>query len=66
MPLIKNTLVAVALLSVIVSMTVFIPSQSNMAVFSVSASPYFSDEGFYKIVFGFSGADGSYSVELYD
>ena len=65
MPLIKNTLVAASLLTVLVSMMVFIPSQSNMAVFSVSASPYFSEEGFYKILFGFSGVDGSYSVELY-
>jgi hypothetical protein len=36
-----------------------------MAVFSVSASPYYSEEGFYKILFGFSGSDGSYSVVLY-
>lgn len=61
----KNSLVAVALLTVIVSLSVFIPAQSNMAVFSVSASPYFSEEGFYKILFAFSGNEGSYSVELY-
>ncbi|MEN6621205.1 MAG: hypothetical protein ABFD50_06640 [Smithella sp.] len=63
MPLIKNTLVAAALLTVIVSMTVFIPAESNMAVFSVSASPYFSTEGFTKLTFGFytseAGAFGS-------
>lgn len=59
----KNSLIAVALLTVIVSLSVFIPSQNNMAVFSVSASPYFSTEGFTKLTFGFytseAGAFGS-------
>lgn len=53
----KNSLVAVSLLLVIVSLTVFIPTQSNMAVFSVSASPYYSTEGFTKLIFGFYTPD---------
>jgi len=65
MPLIKNTLVAAALLTLIVSMAVFIPSQNNMAVFAVSASSYFSTEGFTKLQFGFyTNEVGAFGVTL--
>lgn len=53
----KNSIVAVALLTVIVSLSVFIPTQNNMAVFSVSASTYYSTEGFTKLSFGFYTSD---------
>lgn len=64
MGIMKNAFVAASLLAVIMSMTVFIPSQAGMATFTVSAAGM-EQEGFYKLLFGLSNAEGSYSQELY-